>query len=243
MPEENSPPEANSDPRPEPWITWAIIASVIAVYFVQLYQFNLHGRDVVGDALSFGHQSWAEHRYWTWITYAWAHAATMFGGTGFAWIHVAINMAFLLLFGPMLEEYLGHLFYLGLYLGGVLASAGTWFLLSTDPGESIVGASGAVFAVIAGVGTAAPKMKMDLYSIYLPTIKVTLGVIVLVLCGMEVLEMIAEWILSKTLSATYLAWLPSIGHTAHLGGAFFGFVYVTILRLIYRKNQSPVEKP
>jgi membrane associated rhomboid family serine protease len=235
MPDKNPQPDPELGPRPVAWITWALIGSTFAVYFVQLYEFHLHGRDVVGDALAFGPQAWATHRYWTLLTYAWVHGVTMFGGWSFAWLHIVIDMMFLFFFGPMLEEYIGHRRYLGLYLGGVIVSALVWVFFNTDPQESIIGASGAVCAVIAGVGTAGEKVKMDVYSLFFPTFQITLRTLVLAIFALEVLQMIAEWLLYKVVAPSYLTGLPGIGHTAHLGGALFGFIYVSVIRYIYRK--------
>ncbi len=64
--------------RPVAWVTWFIVGSTVAVFLLQLLMLHLFGEDVVGDALAFSPDAMAEHRYWTVLTYAWAHAVALF---------------------------------------------------------------------------------------------------------------------------------------------------------------------
>ena len=63
--------------RPVAWVTWILVGSTVAVFLAQLLSLHLHGDDVVGNALAFSPEAMADHRYWTLLTYAWAHAVAI----------------------------------------------------------------------------------------------------------------------------------------------------------------------
>jgi membrane associated rhomboid family serine protease len=211
--------------RPIAWVTWLIVGSTVAVFLLQLLFLHLYGggvNDIVGNTLAFGPQAWADGRYWTLITYAWAHAVIMFDDPGLFWLHIAANMIFLACLGPAVEEFLGPWRFLGLYLGGALAAALVWFFFNPNT-DGIIGASGAVFAVVAGAGTAAPRARIILYLFYFLPIRMNMGTMALVCCGLEAAQ-------------AFFGWMPGIAHSAHLGGAAFGFLYVLAVRLMARNR-------
>jgi membrane associated rhomboid family serine protease len=220
-------PEFNPYPwkRPFAWVTWTLLVSTVAVFLYQLYVYRTRGYDVVGDTLAFSHQSFEDHRYWTLITYAWVHAVSMFGDSNLFWLHILANMIFLFCLGPALEECLGPWRYLGLYIGGAIFAALFWLLVSSDIelDNGIIGASGAIFALIAGAATAAPRERVVVYLLYVLPIKMTLRTMALVICGAELAQIV-------------FGWLPQIAHSAHIGGALFGFLYVAVIRFVFRKK-------
>lgn len=215
--------------RPIAWVTWLLVGSTVAVFLLQLLALHLFGDDVVGDALAFSAEAWADHRYWTLLTYAWAHAVAMFGDSGLFWLHIVFNMVPLICLGPALEEILGHWRYLGLYLGGAVASALVWFFFNSlfnsgaDSDQGIIGASGAVFAVIAAIGTAIPRVRVTVLLFYILPLRMSMGVLALAACGVEAIQAIFHW-------------MPEVAHTAHLGGAAFGFLYVLAFHRIVQEE-------
>jgi membrane associated rhomboid family serine protease len=211
--------------RPVAWVTWSIVGSTVAVFLLQLYTVNRYGEDLVGDALAFSGQAMAEHRYWTLLTYAWAHAVAIFGDSDLFWLHIVANMIPLICFGPALEELLGHGRYLGLYLGGAVASALVWYGLNLHADEPIIGASGAVFAVIAAVGTTIPRVRVTVLLFYILPLRMSMRVLALVVCGAELVQILFHW-------------MPEVAHSAHLGGAAFGFLYVLAFLGISREEYT-----
>lgn len=199
--------------RPWAWVTWLLVASTVAVFLLQLLGLHVYGDDVVGNALAFSGQAMAEHRYWTVLTYAWAHAVAMFGHPDLFWLHIVANMVPLICFGPALEGLLGHGRFLGLYLGGAVASALVWYVLNLQSDEPIIGASGAVFAVIAAIGTAIPRVRVTVLLFFVIPLRMSMRMLALVVCGIEVASVLFHL-------------MPEVAHTAHLGGAAFGFLYV-----------------
>ena len=168
-----------------------------------------------------------EHRYWTLITYAWVHAVAMFGSSDLFWLHIAANMIPLICLGPALEEMLGHGRFLGLYLGGAIAAVVIWHLLNLHVYEPIMGASGAIFAVIAAIGAAVPRARVTVFFLYVLPIRMSMRVLALVVCGMELVQIIFHW-------------MPEVAHSAHLAGAAFGFLYVGTLRLMGRQGHLSI---
>ena len=78
-------------------------------------------------------------------------------------MHLGGNMLFLWIFGDNLEDELGHLPFLGFYLvGGAAAALAQVF---AEPGSTIpvVGASGAVAAVMGGYILLFPKARVDVF--------------------------------------------------------------------------------
>jgi len=203
--------------RPVAWVTWFLVGTTVAVFLLQLIALHIFNDDVVGNALAFSPPAMAEHHYYTLITYAWAHAVAMFGDSGLFWLHIVSNMIPLICLGPALEEILGHARYLGLYLGGAIASVLVWYALNLHEDEPIIGASGAVFALIAAIGTAVPRARVTVFLFYVLPLRMSMRTLALSICGVE-------------LASIFFRWMPEIAHSAHLGGAAFGFLYVLAMR-------------
>jgi membrane associated rhomboid family serine protease len=76
------------------------------------------------------------------------------------WMHIIGNMWFLLLFGNNVEDRLGHWLYAVFYfVGGFAATIAHWAFDPTSP-VPIVGASGAVAAVLGGYAVAFPHARI-----------------------------------------------------------------------------------
>jgi membrane associated rhomboid family serine protease len=153
------------------------------------------------------------YRPWTLLTNFFVHEGI--------W-HIVFNMLFLYWFGKLLEEYLGTKRLVGLYILGGLAG-GTAFLLlynflpyfqSTLATTTLVGASGAIFAVIVGAATLLPN-----YTFFLLFI------------GPVRLKYIAAFYI--LLSMAELVGPNAGGNLAHLAGALVGFGFIRALRSGY----------
>jgi membrane associated rhomboid family serine protease len=77
--------------------------------------------------------------YWQFFTYMFLH-----GGL----LHIALNMFVLLMFGVPVEHSLGEKKYLFLYLLAGVGSAALYMFLTPEPTVLMLGASGAIFAVL-----------------------------------------------------------------------------------------------
>ena len=123
----------------EALVTKALIAINVAIYVVTAAQgggLNAPGGTLWDKMILWGpfvkHGDW-----WRLITAAFLHASV---------VHIAFNMLALWWIGAPVENYLGRARYIGLYLvGGLAGSAGA---LVNSPTVPVVGASGAIFAIL-----------------------------------------------------------------------------------------------
>lgn len=149
-------------------------------------------------------------RPWTLLTYAFTHES---------FFHILFNMLNLYWFGQLLVEYLGARRLMSIYVLGALAGAVAFLLamnlipvLVTRFGyPPILGASGAVSAVIVGTATLLPDYTFMLILLGPVRIKWIAAVLVL-------------------LSVSGLTGDNAGGQFAHLGGALLGFMFVKQLQ-------------
>jgi membrane associated rhomboid family serine protease len=220
------------------WVTWTVVASTVGVFGLQLVDLHRYGVDFIGESLAFSSDAVREHRYWTVLTYAWAHAVALFGQSRFFWLHIVFNMIPLICLGPALERVMGHFRFLGLYVGGAIASAVFWFYFNWHSFESIIGASGSIFAIIAGIGVAQPRARVTVLLFGLLPLRMSMGALALVACGIELAQILCGFV-------PRLQWLAmsEIAHTAHLGGAMFGALYTWVVVPHRYYENPPFDEP
>jgi membrane associated rhomboid family serine protease len=86
--------------------------------------------------------------YWQFITYMFLHGDIM---------HITLNMFVLLMFGGVVEKELGWDRYIMLYIISGIGSAFLFMLLTGEIMTLMLGASGAIFAVLTAYGIMFPK--------------------------------------------------------------------------------------
>ncbi|MFW5904953.1 MAG: rhomboid family intramembrane serine protease [Gemmatimonadota bacterium] len=174
-----------------PWVKRLMIANGVIFLFTVLL-----GVDLVADWFGF-HPSRILTRPWGAVTYMFVHA-------GF-W-HVFINMLMLFFFGPPLESQWGGRefikFYLICGLGGVALS----FLFMP---ASVVGASAAVYGVMAAFAMTWPESPIYVWGIF---------------------PVKAKWLVAFLFVLSFFSAVGGAGggvaHFAHLGGLITGFIYL-----------------
>jgi rhomboid protease GluP len=129
-------------------------------------------------------------------------------------IHLAMNMFFLLVSGDSVERKLGSARFLVLYLAfGVIAGLFHTYL-TTTPAIPTIGASGAIFGVLASFAILFPfRWLIKLFG-FIPI-------------PMPALMFVFITILSETAYVTSGA-VESVAHTAHVGG-FLAGIFLTLL--------------
>ncbi|GAB4400168.1 MAG: rhomboid family intramembrane serine protease [Microscillaceae bacterium] len=144
-------------------------------------------------------------RPYTLMTYAFQHAGVF---------HILFNMLFLYWFGMVVVEYLNSKRLVSIYILGALAG-GIGFLLLYNtlipPKSPLVGASGAVYAVMVAAATIAPDYTF--YLLLFGPVRIKYIVPILVI-----------------LSYVGLSGDNPGGNAAHLAGALTGYLFVIQLR-------------
>ena len=196
------------------WMTWFLTGSILAVYVGQLLGVR-GGRDIVGSELAFSPQALATDRYWTLLTYAWAHAVPLSHQPAYLGLHLVSNVCPLFCLGPALERWRGPWVFLALYIGGVLFSALTWYACGGT--GAMIGASGAVFALFTAAGMLGIHLRRVDFALFTLPLHLNLRLAAWVLCGLELLQMV-------------IPGLPEVAHVAHLGGGLFGVLFVLVAR-------------
>lgn len=167
---------------------------------------------------------------WQIITHMFMHAPIR--GEGIGLTHILFNMLTLMSFGPVLEQVLSEKKYLLLYfasgIGAYFLNCAWNYFEITQLGANIndinnipmMGASGAIFGVVAAFSTLFPDSKM--YFMFIPF-------------GVK-----AKYLLPAIIVISlYLGFSGSMGgiaHFAHIGGAIIGF----LLARYWKSNQFRV---
>src|SRR5262249_52927388 len=76
------------------------------------------------------------------------------------WLHLIFNMWFLWIFGPAMEARYGRIGFVGLYLVGGLAANLVHLATHPDSADPVLGASGAIAAVIAAYAVTYPAARV-----------------------------------------------------------------------------------
>lgn len=154
------------------------------------WQFGLHGED------------WSPGILWQFASYGFLH------GNG---VHLALNLAGLMIIGSKVERIGGARTVLKVFLAGALAG-GAVHLFLAPPGQRgipLVGASGGIMALLLWLTTVAPEAKT--WPIRISGRSLGLGVLVA-----EASLLAAAWVLP------YQDFHP-VAHACHLGGALTGW--------------------
>jgi membrane associated rhomboid family serine protease len=150
-------------------------------------------------------------RPWTLVTYFFSHTGIF---------HILFNMLFLYWFGKLVEEYLGNRRLINLYLLGGLAGGILYLLIynlipyySQQIEDSVMlGATGAVFAVVVGAATLMPNYTFFMF-----------------LLGPVRIKYIAAFYIVMSFVQLSADNNPG-GNLAHLGGALLGFIFIKQLK-------------
>jgi membrane associated rhomboid family serine protease len=147
------------------------------------------------------------------------------------WMHIIGNMWSLWIFGDNVEDRLGHLRYLGFYLGAGVIAALTQVWMGGPTLIPMLGASGA----IAGV--------MGAYLVLFPKSRVQVLVVFFVISIVEVpaVFFLGVWFLMQMLSGIGSLGAEAVGGVAfwaHLGGFLTGVASVKLLERPERREHD-----
>jgi len=182
-----------------PWVRRLIVANLV----VFLLQVTLFVSPAFLTTFGFAPLT-AVARPWTFLTYMFLHGN---------FLHLAVNLLALFVFGPQVEERMGGGAFLRYYLlCGLGGAALSFVLMQLRPVTLVVGASAAVYGVLLAFAWAWPDQPINV--VLLPTPNP------------------AKWLVTFYVAVTLvLALLPAsdgVAHLAHLGGFATGFLYLKV---------------
>ena len=187
-------------------LTTLIVWSNVAVFAVQLFFHYGLRSERVDDLFALFPGDLDAGRYWRLVTYAWLHSTTLF-------LHILFNMTMVYSLGRELEWPLGTVRFLTLYFGSLIAAALVWLVWDGRTDAGVEGASGAVFGLLAAYGCYDPQRVLRVWIMLLIPVTMRARTLALTIVGFEVV-------------CQFTGWLSGIAHSAHLGGALFGFLFM-----------------
>ncbi|WP_223693079.1 rhomboid family intramembrane serine protease [Leifsonia poae] len=192
--------------RGAPVVTYALIGICVVVFILQ----NLPGiGNTVSSALQYA-GVYSDPR----LFQPWRMLTSVFGHVSI--IHIALNMYTLWIFGTLLEPLLGRARYLALFLiSGFAGSLGV--LLLADPGQPVLGASGAIFGMFGAFFIIQRRMGGS---------------------ATQILVLMVINLVIGFLPGLNIAWQAHVGGL--VGGLLVGLIYVETRKLSRRQWQVPL---
>lgn len=173
---------------------WAILGVNVAVY-IMYFALWYSGQDIIGYLALERSLVWP--RLWTLVTSMFMHGPI---------IHIALNMLILYMFGSHVITLVGQRKFLLVYFVGGLAGNLLFILISP---AAVVGASGAIFALLALLAVMMPKLRIVIFPLFIP----------MPLWGAVLIGLIVPLLIPWLFGYSVIAW------EAHLGGAIAGAVF------------------
>jgi membrane associated rhomboid family serine protease len=151
------------------------------------------------------------------------------------WFHIAGNMLFLWVFGNNVEDRLGRLTFLALYVLGGLAATGLQLAFDADSAVPNVGASGAIASVLGAYLVLFPGARIHTLVIFLfiTFLDLPAGFVLVAWFVMQLFSGVGE--MGRQVGGGVAYW-------AHVGGFVFGYV-VTWLFFRSRGRRRGAEPP
>ncbi len=200
-----------------PWATLALLAAVTAAFAAQLTshpwsggamveRFAMIPARVLGDPWSSAH---------TLLSSSFLHAG---------WGHLLVNALFLWVFGPGAEDRAGRARFLAVWATGSAAAATAHLAAHPDSAAPLVGASGAISAVMGLTCVLRPKAPIRA-AVFVTVVPVgVVRVPAAFLLGVWALVQLANGVAPVTAASEGVAWY------AHLGGFAAGLAWGVLLR-------------
>jgi membrane associated rhomboid family serine protease len=140
------------------------------------------------------------------------------------WLHIAGNMLFLWIFGNNVEDAMGRVRYVLFYLLGGIAAALAQVAIDPDATVPLVGASGAIAAVLGGYALLYPRARvLTLFFFFF-----------IFFVEVPALLLLGLWIFTQFLPAVGQLATPEVGdgggvaYWAHIGGFLFGLAAIKL---------------
>ncbi len=139
-------------------------------------------------------------------------------------LHIGGNMLFLYIFGDNVEDAMGHLRYLAFYLAGGICAAAAQVLVDPTSTLPMVGASGAISAVLAAYAVLYPRSPIMVVN-PVPILWLFFGLFLYFPAWL----VIGEYFLVNLLDAMTNTQQGGIAFAAHIGGFVGGALLLRVL--------------
>jgi membrane associated rhomboid family serine protease len=165
----------------------------------------------------------------------WETAFTsMFMHGGF--LHIAGNMLFLAIFGPNVEDAMGHVRFIVFYLAGGVVALAAQVLVDPNSMVPTLGASGAIAAVLGGYILLYPRARI---------LSLIFIVFFVTLIELPALLVLGIWFLEQIFFGVAGLATPTGGGTgvatfAHIGGFVFGLALIRLFILGRKRPPQPL---
>ena len=140
-----------------------------------------------------------------------------------SWMHLIGNMWFLWIFGNNVEDVMGRIRFVLFYLIGGLAAAGLQIAITPSSPVPMVGASGAISAVMGAYLLLFPKVRVYAF--------VPLGFFLTSL-ALPAWTMLLYWMFLQTVSGVFNLWRSTggggVAFWAHIGGFLAGLILIKL---------------
>jgi membrane associated rhomboid family serine protease len=151
-------------------------------------------------------------------------------------LHLGLNMLFLWIFGNNVEDRLGHITYLLYYLAGGVVAAYAFSLIHTDSVIPMLGASGAIAAVLGGYLILYPRaivhtfVPFPLYLLFflIPRARTTAFLFFFAIQDVPAWAVLMVWFVLQV-TGTEEATGAGIAYEAHIAGFLAGMLFTLIL--------------
>jgi membrane associated rhomboid family serine protease/Zn-finger nucleic acid-binding protein len=187
------PVEAWNPVHHRPVLTLLLLAALVFIFVLQL---SIPG--ITEAFILYPQQFLSGESLWTLITAGFLHSSLA---------HLLGNLYFLYIFGDNVEDHLGKTRFCLVYVGAIVVSSLSFVIVRYEGDTGVVGASGAIAALMGAYMVVFPKIKLYFTVLFFP---VRLGV---------------TWYLSFWLlfNIVMMLWGQSgVAWSAHIGGFVFG---------------------
>ncbi len=178
---------------------------------------------------------WVRFGYHTGSGVSWRLLTSAFVHGG--WLHLIGNMLFLWLAGAALEDRWGKARFAALYVAGAVASAGFFALLHSGPETTLIGASGAISALMGAFLVFFTRMQIYFaywFGIRAGTFQAVAYVALPLWFGEQLFD---AWLASDARG------MSTVAFTAHIGGFLFGLAVALVAKVVARPADEPARVP
>jgi len=213
-----------SSGHPSNWsvITWLIVINCSVYLLTALV--DKAPKEPLTDNLSLSLSGLASFKVWSLFTYQFIHGHLL---------HITGNMLGLFFIGRILLQMISTRQFLEIYLAGAIFGGVLQLLFNLVMGEDglIMGASGAVMAVLLALATLIPNQSLNFLLFFIIPVKMTMKQIAMIVIAIDGLGFLFGLMTSSRGSESR----EVVAHFAHFGGMLVGWAYI---KFWFTKSQS-----